>query len=483
MKNSTIEVVTVSGKTLPRNKCRFISNQYYEIGIDCFLMEDGKWHRKNNGKIEFDHETKKYVLLENTSLINGAVGVGSGGQEFELGYFSANPAKNVFVFSSSYGTISCLNEDIPVQCGYKEAMSSGVFYKGMSAAELNKKAINGRYSFNLEYSSAPKLKVFSGSHAEHYSPKNNVNTKFFKELGDTSFGFEFETENGYIPERHLFRNGLIPLRDGSLRHDNIEPYEYTTIPLSGSVGLHTLVDDVELLKKHTTIGHKCSLHLHVGGFTPTKELVIAAHKLMIRTQDEIYSLFPSNYKFTSNNGFKSKDYCAPTKNIKFAKTDTVDDKFMRIFNHYAGTSSTFKGFGRENHPKDRSNTRKWEVNERYFGLNFIPFIWGPTGTFEWRMHLPTQNINKIVNWLFIASGILKFADKYKDSIANDEFNMKPASLEYILRDIYSKELADILVAYMAFRVNLVNMMETKLGDVIGDYELKHDLDEVEQSIL
>lgn len=363
MKSSSIEVSTVSGKMLPRNKCRFINNSYHEIDVDCFLMPDGKWHRKNNGKIEFDHEFGKYVLTEQSSMLNGIIGFSKGGSP-DIGYFSANPSKNVEVFTKSYGTLKCLNEDLPLANGYKECISSGIFYPLDANINFNKKNIDNRYSFNLEYSSSPKIKVFSGSHAEHYKKKNNIDSPFFKELGNTSFGFEFETENGFIPERHLFSHGLIPLRDGSLRHDHIEPYEYTTIPLRGEKGLSTLIDSVALLQKHTTIGHRCALHLHLGGFAPTKELVVAMHKVMIRIQDEVYLMFPPNYKFTSQNGFKAKDYCAPIKNVKFLKSDSVDDRFAKLIHHYAGGPYNFRGFNTENHPMDRHNDHKWNVNLR-----------------------------------------------------------------------------------------------------------------------
>lgn len=483
MKNSNVEVTTVSGKILPRIKCRFISNQYYEIGVDCFLMQDNKWHRKNNGKIEFDYELNTYVLVESSSMINGIVAIGDKGSEFKVGYFSANPSKNVHVSTSEYGTISCLNEDIPKIAGYEESISSGIFYKGLAKSDLNKKAIGSRYSFNLEYSSAPKIKIFNGSYLENYTPKTNVSSKFFKETGSTSFGFEFETENGFIPERHLFRNGIIPVRDGSLRHDNIEPYEYVTIPLRGEKGITTLIDTVELLKKHTTIGHKCALHLHLGGFTPTKEIVVSMHKLMIRIQDEMFQMFPPNYKFTSQNNFKSKDYCSPIKGLKGSKDETIDDKFTRILHHFAGGPVTFRGFGAENHPKDRANSRKWDIAERYFICNFVPILWGPTGTFEFRVHPPTHNIDKVINWLFICNAILKFADKYQREIPLDKYNLKPVNLDYILKDVYSPELASILSKYIEEKKSLCEKMSLKMNDQIGDYELKTDLTPVLNSIL
>ena len=482
MKNSNINVVTVSGKTLPRIKCRYISNQYYEIGEDCFLMEDGKWHRKGNGKIEYDFELNKYVLLDISSMLRGIVDIDAKGS-FVLGYFSPNPAKNAQLTNREYGNIRCLNEDIPKKAGYKEHIASGVFYNDLDAKTLNKKGIEGRYSFQLEYSSAPKIQIFNGAYLENYQKKNDKDCSFAKELGDSSYGFEFETENGFIPERFLFRNGLIPVKDGSLRHDHLEPYEYTTIPLSGEKGVSTLVDIAELLNKYTTTGHRCSLHLHIGGFKRTESLIVGMHKLMIRIQDELFDMFPPNYKFTSKNGFKQKDYCAPVKGIRFSKEDSIRDKFMKIVAHFAGGNTNFRGFGVDNHPRDRANSRKWDIVERYFICNFVPVLWGPTGTFEFRVHPPTQNISKIINWLFICNAIVKFADKYQKELADDSMNMRPVNLEYILRDVYSKKICDVLCAYIEKRKLICAELAESKNDLIGDYELKHDTDAVKDSLL
>ena len=78
MKNSKdFLVTTVSGDEIPRNKCRYISKQYYQIKKDCFFMPDSRWHRLNNGKIEYDHEVSTYVLIDRANLTEGIVGVDS----------------------------------------------------------------------------------------------------------------------------------------------------------------------------------------------------------------------------------------------------------------------------------------------------------------------------------------------------------------------------------------------------------------------
>ena len=92
MKDSETNVISVSGKSLFRKQCRRIDGQYYEMNVDCFLMPDNRWHRKGNGKIEFDHEFKNYVLLDRTDLQYGIVNVDEYNKPIE-GYFSSNPIK------------------------------------------------------------------------------------------------------------------------------------------------------------------------------------------------------------------------------------------------------------------------------------------------------------------------------------------------------------------------------------------------------
>ena len=460
-------VTTVSGNVVPRKNCRFIKKQYYEMNVDCFFMEDNHWHRKDNGLIDFDHEQNKWDLLETTYLQRGIIAVKNGAPV--MGNFSPNPAKNVEIESSR-----CIDDSIPEQLGYVEQISSGIFYKdkNISKKDAQKKGINNRYSFDLSYSASSKMKPFTEAYAAYYkenNPNRKLKPRFPRELGSISFGFEVETSNGMIPERHCLRNGLIPLRDGSLRHDGLEPFEYTTIPLSGEKGLNTMIDISELLTKYTEIGNMCSLHLHIGGYEQTKEFVVAMHRLMLRIQDEVYTLFPANYKFTSENKFKTKDYCAPIKNIRLLKNNTVDQNFEALYNFYSGGNGSFEGFSVKNHPLDRENRSKWNLPMRYHIVNFLPFIWGGNKTMEWRCHVPTLSIHKMINWLYICNAIMSYASSHKEYIASFG-DLRAASLENILKDVYSSECASTLIKYVNWRKEYCSS-----NDIRGDFELIDDL--------
>jgi len=461
-------VTTVTGKQVPRNKCRFIKREYYEINVDCFLMPDNKWHRLNNGQIAFDHEFQKYVLIESCNLSEGIVGIKENG-EFLYGMFSPNPSKN-----TRLNEIPCISYELAESLGAKERVSSGTFYtedKIKNVSEFNKKKIGFKYSFNLDYSAGPKIPMFSKAYNELYKKKDKYALKpaFTSELKDISWGAEIETQNGAIPERHLLSNGLIPLKDGSLRHHDIEPYEYTTIPLSGEKGLFTMMDIMSLIEKYTVIGDKCALHLHIGGYKPSKEFVVALHRVLIKVQDEIYSMFPAGYKYTSDNGFKQKDYCAPISDLKLLKRNSVDENFNIIYNYYSGGYGSFEGFGVRNHPKDEGNRQKWQINERYKVLNIIPLVWGGSGTLEWRVHPPTQNVHKILNWLYISNAVIAYA--YKNAKEFAEFGqLTNLDLEKILYSVYSEKLAKVLVGYVEWRKEYMLTM-----DSTGQKELEEDL--------
>jgi len=468
MKNKEFLVTTVSGKQLLRNKCRYINKEYYEIDVDCFFMPDSRWHRINNGKIEFDHEVKTYVLTEYNSLVYGIVGVDNSG-EVKHGFFSPNRQKNIVLDEKI-----CISEEILSGKNVTEELSTGYFYSNglKDLARLKKKGIQNRYSFPLDYSASFRLKSFIEAY-EKLKPENKVSVcKFSKELEGKSFGLEFETSNGFIPERYIYKCGLIPLKDGSLRHDNLEPFEFTTIPLKNDEGISNLCDISELLKRYTEINKQCSLHIHIGGYKPSYEFIVGMHRLMLRIQDELYSMFPSNYRFTSQNGFKAKDYCAPIKNIKILKTGSPEENFMKIFNFYSAGMEEFRGFGERNHPMDRDQRHKWQIDLRYYLVNIIPFIWGNSGTIEWRLHPPTQNTDKIINWLFIVNGILKYVEKNAAELASF-VDLRFTDLSKIMSSVYSKDLSQRLIAYIEWRKAYMLTI-----DPSGLKEIEKDLDPI-----
>ena len=141
--------------------------------------------------------------------------------------------------------------------------------------------------------------------------KNYTHSNYTSEvILNHSYGIEFETHDGFIPEYQIYDSGLIPLRDGSLRHDSIQPYEYATIPMDGKDTLSMVEKQSKVLAEHCKIDPtRSSLHVHQGQHELTPEYVIAYYKLATLLQEELYSMFPSYVKNSAS--VKGKDYCSP----------------------------------------------------------------------------------------------------------------------------------------------------------------------------
>ena len=105
----------------------------------------------------------------------------------------------------------------------------------------------------------------------------------------------------------------------------------------------------------------------------------------------------------------------------------------------------------------------------YYLQNCIPFIWGKSGTYEWRIHTITQNPHKMLNWLFICNAVMSYVEKYKDEIANFS-DLRSVNLSTIFSDVYSSELATILSGYIQWRKDYMVDMDPQ-----GDKELAEDL--------
>lgn len=108
-----------------------------------------------------------------------------------------------------------------------------------------------------------------------------------------SFGVEFETSQGLIPNQILEPLNLMAVGDRS-----IGAAEYVTSPLCGDAGVEALRGYLKALSEHTLVDDRCGLHVHVGGLTPetgpafNKEFYKNAINLGCLLEEEIYSAMP-----------------------------------------------------------------------------------------------------------------------------------------------------------------------------------------------
>lgn len=293
------------------------------------------------------------------------------------------------------------------------------------------------YSFERKYEAIENFDLFYNKqmNSEEYDfPIANV----FK----YTFGLEFETSMGIIPEMDCFKAGLIPLRDGS-----ITGIEYATVKLEGLKGFNLLKKQLDLLRNYTHFNKNCSLHVHLGGFPLDSKKLWNLYKTIYNVTEDLYQYVPlwsfNTEKFKSN----GKNYCSVLPRFI---------NFSELFLHITGHK--FLGSLTQPHPNDITRERKWQIPQRYMMCNFVNmFCYNVNKTIEFRFLTPTFNMEKILTWLYIFNAILIYAEKYSEVTS---------SLDYILQKVYPEELYYKLNVQL-FKLQTLRINQTNNGDNIG----------------
>jgi len=460
-------VTTKFGKTVPRRDCRYIREEFYKVNEEVFKFY-GKWYRINSGYLIQDVETGEWLLKADQNLIYG-IAINKEGK-IVLGHFKENVFNNICIDYHSLPEkfkkqsqaanpyeVYASNINVAHKLGLVEDISTGNFTSSSRAS--SKIAINNTYHFNVDYSfehSGDGIKGFFKEYLKTLSP--NVKHGFL--LRDVSFGWEFETTDGFIHPRHLVKTGLIPLRDGS-----INGFEFATCPLRGSNGLHVLKEAARVLSKYTTKNTSCSLHLHIGNLPKTENYLMVLYNICRKIEGEMYSLFPTSIRTTSV--YKDRDYCSALPPFGW-EISRIIDWLAGIDGYY---DAKYRGLGTQNHPADRENNRKWAINSRYYWVNFVPFVFGTRGTVEFRLHTATTNETKLINWLFICAGIVNFAKKFSGP---SDLPTRISLFDIMESSYPSKSISTYLNKYIQLRKDSVKKAE-QLGDFIGTIEMQKDL--------
>ena len=93
-------VKSINGVFAFRDECILINKQYYIKNTDCFLLENGKWYRKESPLILYDYELKTYRLKSNMKeCIHGIVNLKNKNDlnnlhSYEFGLFTQNNKTN-----------------------------------------------------------------------------------------------------------------------------------------------------------------------------------------------------------------------------------------------------------------------------------------------------------------------------------------------------------------------------------------------------
>ena len=439
-------IKTVKGEKHPEKNCRLIDGCYYLIGNnkvedsgDVYLI-NSRYIRASTGRVVFDQFEQEYKLKNNT-LIEGIVG--TDGNELILGYFSRNDIYNVRVILKDMSERIAISYNV-LGYAYREKKSDGIFYH-ISLIEANKfgqlRGVSREVKESLPYDSKGCIAKAVKNYESNYNPVICPGAQTVGEaLKNYTFGLEFETSVGIIPNSKLNVLPLIPLRDGS-----IEGLEYATIPLQGPKGVQAIIDSADELRRRTRFNEGCSLHLHIGGMPRTVEFILAFYKLMSFYQNEIFAMFPLYKKY--NFGIKRKNYSAPFpfEEINFQMDPVINpnDKkqvlknFDFLFRYLSG-GHTFAEYNNDLanvqvHPQDPDGRQKWNIKHRYSFINFIPLIFGNHQTIEFRIHTPTYSPNKIIDFLMLNTFFIDYvASHYKSILSNTDMALRRFSLHAFL---------------------------------------------------
>ena len=155
-------------------------------------------------KIVFNETTHEWVDLRNLFLIRGVVNWDE--NHIEFGYFEASEDYRVVEFpggQSQHVLIRTCTQPLYFN------RARGTY----SIVEPDNEIVFAHgdfpYSFDKFYSTRYLEEQFQAKN----KITNEVMYNYIEELPYT-FGMEFETSAGYIPEEELYRVGLIQLRDG-----------------------------------------------------------------------------------------------------------------------------------------------------------------------------------------------------------------------------------------------------------------------------
>lgn len=506
-----VELPDGTTKKYSRGDVRFIAGKFYIPDVTCFRIRksDGTYNyfRYDSGMIGYNVEENRWDLIGNlendSTLIKGVYN-----EKGNFGYFKINPFKNVHLVEDASermtSSVPCLNQDIAEKLGYVESVGTGVWVnkKNITTSKLIKlqeKAVFKYDKTNINYNADESNNTYLNILNEYNKNKHLIditgNTAAAAKLLDNyTFGFEIETSNGTIPKNLIGALGVVPLKDGSLRDERgIEPYEYTTIPLTGEKGLETMRLLSKELNKRCEFNSKCSVHIHISGVNQISEdFCIALYKLCYNIQDQVYALFPA-YKTNPEKYVANfhKNYCAKLPKINFIEGSAYKNVTKSVYNklitkdfdqlyYYLSdnminkTDETFN-LNSFQHPKGQ--TQKWNLHARYHWVNLVPFIFTRKRTVEWRLHTPTLNFAKLSSWLFICSAIMKFVENNKSKIITEEIQYDFYSIlagyinnfgksSYI--DEYGQFVSEYLIEYCKMREDLMKKDLEIRGDAFGN---------------
>lgn len=363
--------------------------------------------------------------------------------------YTSKPERVVKIFvQSSSGYEDYLETDVDLYKG--ELLYSkrrGAYFSPVRFSKdfiLKEQLIKGSgdfpYLLGRKYEAVENFKVFDGKQ----KLKDNETVYPLAKYLKYTFGLEFETSQGYIPENICYQDGLIPLRDGSITGP-----EYSTVVLKGREGISFLHQQIETLKEYTSFNKECSLHVHLGGYPIKEDTIYRLYLVCKSIEQELMTILPVLTFDSAAYKKNGKDYC---------KRLDIYNSFEEMYSCLVG--NPFFGSFTQPHPNDIERKRKWNIFTRYYWCNFINALcYKVNKTIEFRFLRPTYNFKKILLWLYIFNGVLEYAEKYYTIGSN-------ADLDTIINKCYPSKLAKELQLGIT-KLQILSINQHRNGDDIG----------------
>lgn len=389
----------------------------------------------------FNEITQQYDRLEMTS--RAIVKINNDNVTF--GYVPRQDSRLVHcILKKEYGedlVLLLYTEDTAPYLGFSKKRGYYFIIKDHDEGWINHETMvlgNGNFPYILKrhYEARESFDLFDG---KQILLKENVDYSLSKYL-KYSFGLEFETSQGYIPEMDCYRDGLIPLRDGS-----ISGVEYSTIVLDGNRGLNLLNQQIETLKEFTYFNKECSLHIHFGGYPIDPKAIFILYNVLKSIEPEIECLNPRDVYNTARYKKSGKDYCKKLFNTT---------SFNGLYNALTGID--YMGDLHQPHPNDVERTHKWDCHSRYVWCNLLNMVcYDSCKTVEFRFLRPTYNFTKIYVWMYIFNAILLYSEKLNSEIKSKadltirrKISSVRPTLFKMVDEVYPQKIAIKLKSYI-----------------------------------
>lgn len=229
-----------------------------------------------------------------------------------------------------------------------------------------------------------------------------------------TFGLEIETCSPlYFNVKKFMDAGIYALRDGS-----INGYEFTTIPLKGSVELlYSLSVFDEWVHSNEGVSlsdYNCSFQLNIGNiidkFDSKRDAVVHIYSAFYKLQSQFLSHFapykrePSYFRARGS----GTDHCRPLPEIYNDRS--FNEKYHFIEQVYMVEDGT---------DMYDENTEKWNEQARYRALNLRPLLLG-NDYMEIRLHSHTTNVSEMFMYCVFWSTFIEYVSQNKNIVIDQD---------------------------------------------------------------